>query len=171
MAKKKLDDDLDLGIEKGAGSKKKLIIVVAAVVLLLVAGGAGWFLFGGSSEGDQPQEAAAEEPVEESPPIYHSLAPVFVVNLPPGGRAKMLQVGVDVMARKPELIEFLKHNDPMIRNNLLSLFGTQEGDALRSREGKEQLQKAVLEALNGIVEKQAGPGRVEAVYFTSFVMQ
>ena len=171
MAKKKLDDDLDLGIEKGAGSKKKLIIVVAAVVLLLVAGGAGWFLFGGSSEGDQPQEAAAEEPVEESPPIYHSLAPVFVVNLPPGGRAKMLQVGVDVMARKPELIEFLKHNDPMIRNNLLSLFGTQEGDALRSREGKEQLQKAVLKALNGIVEKQAGPGRVEAVYFTSFVMQ
>ncbi len=175
MAKQKNSDDLDLGIEQEGGSKKKMLILIVVGVVILLGGGlgAGWFLFGGDTGGDGNEEAAAEEAVEEekAPPVYQSLDPAFVVNLPPGGRAKMLQIGVDVMARDPALIEFLKHNDPMIRNHLLNLFGTQDGDVLRSREGKEKLQAEVLKTLNKIVQEQGGPGEVEAVYFTSFVMQ
>jgi len=175
MANKKLDDDLDLGIEKEAGSKKKMIILIVVGVVVLLGGGlgVGWFMLGGeSADWEESVEAeAASAEAEKGPPIYLSLAPAFVVNLPPGGQARMLQLGVDVMARQPELIEFLKHNDPMIRNNLLNLFGTQDSDSLRAREGKEKLQAEVLKALNKIIKGQDGPGEVEAVYFTSFVMQ
>ncbi len=174
MAKEKLDEDLDLGIEKEGGSKKKLIIIIAAALLLLGGGGgAAWFFLSGDDEVTEAVEEEGKGKKEEEPKValYQALDPVFVVNLPPGGSAKMLQVGLQVMVRDPELLDFLKHNDPMLRNNLLTLFGSQQADALRDRSGKEKLQAEVLKSLNELVKKQDGPGEVEAVYFTSFVMQ
>ncbi len=176
MAEEKLDEDLDLGIEKEGGSKKKLIIIIAGAVLLLALIGVGVaFLFSGDegSEGAEAEQPQAEETAEQEklPAIYISLDPVFVVNLPPGGDAKMLQIGVDVMVRNPELVEFVKHNDPMIRHQLLNLFSSQDSARLRKRAGKEKLQSDVLAELRKIVKKEGGPGNIEAVFFTSFVMQ
>ncbi len=174
-----LDDELDLGIEKG-GNKKLIIIIAAAVLLLALIGGGAWFFLSGDeeapAEGEEVAEESAEQTAEEAeaellPPIYHSLKPVFVVNLPPGGDAKMLQIGVDVMLRQPELQEFLKHNDPMVRDRLLTVFGAQDSKTLRSRAGKEKLQGAVQKELEKIVQELGGSGKIESVYFTSFVMQ
>ncbi len=173
MAKKELEQDLDLGIEQEKGSKKKLMLFLVAGVLVLLGGGlgAGWFLFGGDEQG-QVAEDIPEAPTEDKPPaIYQPLDPLFVVNLPPGGDLKMLQIGVQVMVRDPALIEFIQHNDPMIRNTLLNLFGSQDGSALQVRKGKEKLQKDVLKTLNKMVKEQGGSGAIESVYFTAFVMQ
>ncbi|TVO76297.1 flagellar basal body-associated FliL family protein [Sedimenticola selenatireducens] len=173
MAKEKEDEDLDLGAENGGGSKKKLIIIIAGVILLLViGGGAAWFLLGGEDESAEGEGVESEEVVQEQlPAIYYPLNPVFVVNLPPGGKARMLQIGVQVMARDPDLIAFVKNNDPMLRHNLLSLFGNQKDSALRDRKGKEKLQSEVFKTINQILKEQKGPGEIEAVFFTSFVMQ
>ncbi|MCP4994532.1 MAG: flagellar biosynthesis protein FliL [Gammaproteobacteria bacterium] len=177
MADEKLDEELDLGIENNSGSKKKLIILIAVglIVLLGAGGGVAWFMLGGDPqpEGEEAgQEEVAEVEVEEKTPLsYHPLDPQFIVNLPPGGKLKMLQIGVQVATRQPELIDFIKLNDPMIRNALLNLFGSQEGGKLLDRKGKEQLQATVLKSLNKIVKDQGGAGEFEAVYFTSFVMQ
>jgi flagellar FliL protein len=170
VAKKQEDEDLDLGAENSGGSKKKLIIIISGVVLLLAIGlGVGWFFIGGDEE--SMDEMAAEVVEERRPALYHPLNPVFVVNLPPGGKAKMLQIGVQVMARDPALIAFIKHNDPMVRHNLLSLFGNQQDAVLRDRKGKEKLQADVFKTINQILKDQKGPGEIEAVFFTSFVMQ
>ncbi len=182
MAEEKLDEDLDLGDEQQGGSKKKLIIIIAAAVLvLLLGGGAAWFFMSGDeeaateteqSEGEKKESGDSKESAEEAgPALYHSLDPVFVANLPPGSGAKMLQIGVDVMMRKPELLDFIKLNDPMIRHQLLNLFSTQSAKELRKRSGKEKLQAAALETIQNIIKEQDGPGKVEALYFTSFVMQ
>ena len=171
MAEDKLDEDLDLGIEKESGSKKKLIIIIAGVLLLLlVGGGAAWFFLSSDDE-SAPEDGQETVTEEKAPAIYHALEPAFIVNLPPGGRVKMLQVGMQIMARDPETIEFIKHNDPMVRHNLLSLFGAQESAKLKDRSGKEKLQAEVLKVLNEIIKQQSGPGEIEAVFFTDFVMQ
>lgn len=175
MATGKLDEDLDLGIEKGKGSKNKLIVIIAAAALLLFGGGLAvtWFLLDGSDQqvaSDQEQETDAEQQ-PKSPAIYYPLDPLFVVNLPPGSKAKLLQVGIQVMTRQQELVDFVQHNDPMIRHSLLNLLGSQDDDTLLSRKGKEKLQSEVVKSMNKIVRNQGGPGEVEAVYFTSFVMQ
>lgn len=172
MADKKVDENLDLGEEKAQGSKKMIIMIALGGVLLLLAGvGISYFLFAGG--GDEPVEGE-EEVVEEAAPmpaIYHALEPVFVVNLPPGSKAKMLQMGVQVMSRDQTVIDLVKSNDPMVRHTLLNLFGGQESGKLQGREGKEALQIEVLKSLNKIVKEQEGTGEVEAVFFTSFVMQ
>lgn len=164
------DEDLDLGAEHVGFSRKKLIIITVGVVLLLAIGlGVGWLLMDGeeATAQDAPEELVVEE---QLPAIYLPLNPVFVVNLPPGGKARMLQVGVQVMVRDPALVEFLKHNDPMVRHNLLSLFGNQQDAVLRDRKGKEKLQAEVIKMINQILKEHNG-GEIEAVYFTSFVMQ
>ena len=185
MAEEQMEEELDLGEENQGGSKKKLIIIIgAAVLVLLLGGGAAWFFMSGDEEGasesaeteqtdgDKKDSSEGKDSAEEKgPAMYHSMDPVFVANLPPGTGAKMLQVGVDLMMRNPELLEFIKLNDPMIRHQLLNLFSTQDAKALRKRDGKEKLQSEALETIQKIVKEQGGPGKVEAVYFTSFVMQ
>ncbi|OOZ37230.1 flagellar basal body-associated FliL family protein [Solemya velesiana gill symbiont] len=173
MAEKEKSEDLGLGEEQGKGSNTKLIIMIAVGVIVLLAGGLGlgWFLFGGSdgdSQGEQAEEAVEEV---QAPLIYHPVSPEFVVNLPPGGKVKMMQVELQLVTRSQETIDFLKHNDPMVRHNLLDLFGSQDGEKLKSCEAKQQLQSDVMKKLNEIIKEQEGPGEVEAVYFTAFVTQ
>jgi flagellar protein FliL len=179
MAEEELEEDLDLGEEKEGGSKKKLIIIGGAVLLVLILGGAGAWFFLSGDDAAAPETAQTEEDGGEQkdadaakgPAMYHSLAPVFVVNLPPGTGAKMMQVGIDVMVRSPELLEIIKTNDPMVRHQLLNLFSSQDASSLRKRSGKEKLQAEVKAAIQKIVTDQGGSGDIEAVYFTSFVLQ
>lgn len=180
MAEEELEEDLDLGEEKEGGSKKKLIIIGgAALLVLILAGGGAWFFLSGDdatpetaeTEQSEGENKKADEDVEKGPAMYHNLKPLFVVNLPKDSGAKMMQIGVDVMVRSPELLEFIQTNDPMIRHQLLNLFSTQDASSLRKRSGKEKLQEEVKAAIQKIVTDQGGPGEIEAVYFTSFVMQ
>lgn len=170
--KEKQDEDLDLGVENAGGGKKKLIIFIAigVLVLLLGGGGAAWFLMSGDEAPADEQAAVESKPKEQGPALYQELKPVFVVNLPPGGKFKMLQLGIQVMAKEQAAIDFVKQNDPMVRNALLNLFGNQNGDKLMDRAGKEALQAEVLNTINGLADQQGG-GKLDAVYFSSFVMQ
>jgi flagellar FliL protein len=159
--------------KKPARSKKGLIIIAAAVLVL--GGGAGaWFTFMGHPE--EGGEAAAAEVKEKSEPRlpaeYVEMNPPFVVNFEPGAAARFLQVAVQVQTRSHETVELLKHNTPLIRNDLLVLFGNKQVAEVATPEGKEALREAALEAVRHIVRDEGGePKEVEAVLFTSFVMQ
>jgi flagellar FliL protein len=171
MAKSPANEDLDLGEEKSG--KSKLIIIIAVVAVLLIGGGvAAFFLLGGEEEEETAEgekQAAEEVAVEAGPAQYHDMDPAFVINLP--GKPSLLQVGINVRVTSDALVDFLKHNDPMIRHHLLNLLQVVDAKALRDRAAKEALQTQLLDEINRIVKELSGPGEVEALYFTSFVMQ
>ncbi|MEJ1355034.1 MAG: flagellar basal body-associated FliL family protein [Candidatus Sedimenticola sp. (ex Thyasira tokunagai)] len=173
MADKKVDENLDLGEEKESGSKKMIILMAVGGLLLLLTGvGISYFLFAGGEPSAEGGEEAKEEVVEApTPAIYHALKPEFTVNLPPGGKARMMQLNIQVMSRDQSVIDLVAANDPMVRHTLLNIFGSQDSEKLRDRKGKEALQTEILNSLNKIVKEQEGTGEVEAVFFTSFVMQ
>ncbi len=164
-------EDLDLGAEKSG--KGKLIIIIAAAVILLVGGAAAaYFLIFSGDEGESvaaDDESAEEVLVEQGPVQYLALDPAFVVTLP--GKPSLLQVGVSVRFSSEELEGTITHNDPMIRHNLLNLLSTVDAKALKDRAAKEALQKRMLDELNRILKELKAPGKVDALYFTSFVMQ
>ncbi len=181
MNDESLDDELDLGTEKAPVPWKKILIIGFGVLLLIgVAVGTTYFLLAPSDEdksqettqGDEEEKTDVQEE-EKGPALYQDFKPVFVVNLSPDGkgRSKMLQIGIQALTRSEDLIEFLKHNDPMIRHHFLKLFGSRTASDLATREGKEKLQADVLKELQRIIDEQGGTGTVEAVFFTSFVMQ
>jgi len=150
-------------------SRKMLIIVLIAAVVLLAGGGVGAYFAFGSHSGKKTAEVK-KEPV--APPQYIALDPPFVVNFESDQQVRFLQVTVQLMTRDPATVELLKGNDPVIRNDLLLLFGGQKYTVISSREGKESLRQQTLAAVRKIVTTAGGkPEKVEAVYFTSFVMQ
>jgi flagellar FliL protein len=150
-------------------SKKTLIIVMLLAVLLLAGGGVGaWFAF--APHADKKHGAAKQEP--PAPALYVALDPPFVVNFEADQQVRFLQVTAQLMSRDPATIELLKSNDPVVRNDLLMLFGGQKYSVISTREGKEALRTQTLAAVRKIVAAAGGkPEKVEAVYFTSFVMQ
>ena len=150
-------------------SKKTLIIVMVLAVLLLAGGGLGaWFTF--APHGNKKHQAAKLEP--PAPALYVALDPPFVVNFEADQQVRFLQVTAQLMSRDPGTIELLKTNDPVVRNDLLMLFGGQKYSVVSTREGKEALRTQTLAAVRKIVAGAGGkPEKVEAVYFTSFVMQ
>ncbi len=163
--------------EESKSSRLPLILIIVGVVVILVGAVVGTLFFtgviGGSAEPQQQEEGAAEKPAEEkqAPAIYYPLKPEFTVNFQDPRAASYMQLAVQVMTREPKVVEALKTHDPLVRNNLLLLFSQQNAKELRTRQGKEQLRAAVKEELTGILEKHGVDGEVEAVYFTSFVMQ
>lgn len=153
-----------------SGGKKKWLII--AIVLLVVAGGgAGAFMMLGKPATKGATAEAAPKPKLSKQPQYLPLDPNFVVNFRGDQAHHFLQVGVTLMTHDPEGISAAKDANPVIRNALVLLFSNQDDNALMTAVGKRKLQAQALEAVQQVVKKQIGRPGIEAVYFTSFVMQ
>jgi flagellar FliL protein len=149
-------------------SRKGLIIAIAGTVVLAGGGGA-WFAFAGKKEAAGTDQPAA---VVKLPARFVALEPPFVVNFQAGSQARFLQIAVQLMTRDAALAASLEHLTPIIRNDLLLLFGNKQVEEVSSHEGKEALRAATLDAVRKIIAAEGGKGAaLEAVYFTSFVMQ
>jgi flagellar FliL protein len=169
--------------------KKLLIIIIIATVVLLGGGGGGWFFLHKPAEESAEEEGKTaknekgqktekgkkgkkKEAEAKLPAQFVGLDPPFVVNFEPGASARFLQITVQLMTRELHMKEFLEANNPIIRNDLLLLFGNKQVEEVSTQEGKEALRAAALEAIRKIVKDEGGePEAIEAVYFTSFVMQ
>ena len=167
-----------------------MLVIGAAVVLLGGAGGGAWMFLGKKSDEQTAQDGKdsknakdkdkdkdkkkgkKEEAKPKLPAQFVELDPPFVVNFEPGATARFLQVAVQLMTRDAHMVEFLKANTPIIRNDLLLLFGNRHVEEVATNEGKEALRTAALQTVRKIVDSEGGKGEeIEAVYFTSFVMQ
>lgn len=157
------------------------LILVAVVVSVLASGGVAYYLHQQTLvalKGGDKGDAAAETKAKDAPPkppakpaLYVSLDPAFIVNLDSGPEPRFLQVSVDVMGRNAKTLEQVSAHAPQIRSRLLMLMGLQAPAQLSSREGKEALQAAVLEEIKLILLAETGAAEIEAVFFSTFVMQ
>ncbi len=149
--------------------KLKLVIIIA-VVVLLGGGAAFWFLR--PKKVDPAAEAAKAAAAPKAAALHYKFDPAFVVNFGSEGNARYLQITLDAMTRDPKTVEDIKSSEPAIRNDLVMLYSAQQYDVLVSVEGKEKLREQTLEAVRKAVADEGGKAEtVEAVYFTSFVIQ
>lgn len=142
---------------------KKLLLIIIAL-LVVVGGGAGaafWFL--------KPSHPPAAKPL--APPQYIALDPAFVVNLADDGGAKYLQADVQLQTRDADTAAAIALHTPIIRNRLLLLFGQQTSTALTGRNGKESLQAQALAEVKKTLKAQHASNQVDALLFTSIVIQ
>jgi len=162
----------DAAAPEGEAPKKgkgKLILIIALAVVL-VGGGVGGFFFWKSRQAVHAKEEPKEKPM--APLQFAALDPPFVVNFQGTQSERFLQIEVRIASRELETIELLKANEPVLRNDLLMLFGAQDATALANREGKEKLRADALTQVRRIVKESGGkPESVDTVLFTSFVMQ
>ncbi|WP_374580696.1 flagellar basal body-associated protein FliL [Pseudoduganella sp.] len=158
----------------GGGSKKKLIIIMAGVLVLALAGGGGaWFML--KSGGEEHAEEA--KPVKKAkknkpagPPVY---VPVdqFTVNLQPENGEQYLQLAITLQASSLEESEVIKTNMPKLRSRILLLLSSKHASEINTPEGKQQLSKDILEAVNQPFENGGDNQEVSEVLFTAFIIQ
>lgn len=199
MAEEMKDDKLDEAEEQGkAKSKSGLIkIVLIAVGVLALLGvniGVTLLIVGGQSapppvaatpdaaanapapapdaHGAKPDGAKDPAATGDAKTVqYYAFDPAFVVNFQAQDTIRFLQVKVEVMARDPKVIEAVERHMPVIRNNLVVLFSSQDFTTISTRVGKERLRAQTLAEIQKVLKENTGQPGVEAVYFTSFVMQ
>ncbi len=161
------------GATEGEAPPKKgqhKLIIIAVSALVLVGGGVGGFLYWKSSSSKHAEEHKKAEP--KLPAVFVPLDPPFVVNFQTADAVRFLQVEVRLAAKDAETAELLKQNDPIVRNDLLMLFGNQDITQLVARNGKEKLRADSLQTVRNVIKNVGGePAKVDNVYFTSFVMQ
>lgn len=153
-----------------APARKRRALLWGAVALLLLGGGGGglWYTLAAHAAA-KPAVRAAAAPAAA---IYYKFDPAFVVNFGTPGATRYLQIALEAMARDQAVIDIIKNNDPAVRNDLILLFSSQNYDNLVTAAGKEQLRVAALAAIRKVVtEVNPAAKPVEAVYFTSFVIQ
>jgi flagellar FliL protein len=116
---------------------------------------------------------AAEDPPEAAKAIYFEIADPFTINFisQSNQQAHYLQIKVTLMAHDQEIITKAELNLPMIQDALRTLFSRQTFEGVSSVEGRKALQTDSLGRLKTILKEETGKDNLDAVYFTSFVLQ
>lgn len=134
--------------------KKKIIIIVA--VLLIVAG-AGIFIF---------LQPSAEEKVFKS---YYETGDYFITNVKDSEKLlkTTIVLEVDKAGEDEEFYTFLKENNNIIRNNIISILRGKNEQELRA---EDSLQKLAAE-ISASINETLGIDNVKTIYFNEYVLQ
>jgi flagellar FliL protein len=165
------DAQPEVADDKPARRRRSPLLIGAALVVLAALGGGGYFWH---SRHAAPAKAdKAQAPDAAKPEIYLALEPAFVVTFREGDTdaLRYLQVGVTLMAHDQKALDVAREADPVVRDRLVSLFSSQKFDVVTGTAGREKLQADALATVRGIVQKRLGRPGIDALYFTSFVIQ
>ena len=183
------DDKQEEATEAKSGGMMKIILIVNAVIILIgIAVGVTFFLMSGDDEqqastdeevlqeleggeGDAGDEEIKEVSGKKGSPIYIPLNPAFVVNFENQEQVSFLQVDIQVMSYDRAVEDAIKVHMPRVRNELLLLLGGKQYHEINTREGKRALAQEAIAEIKRVLEEAGEPSSVEALYFTSFVMQ
>lgn len=173
MAKKQSALD-PLAAENKFSGKLKLI-VLGVLALLLVIGlsvAATWLVLGKQSDAGDADAVTADaaEPGHKQA-IYQTLEPAFVVNFSDQGRPRYMQVSVALMSRDQAALDALNVHMPVLRNNLVMLFSSQQFATVATPVGKEMLRQQATASVQALAQKETGNLAIEQVLFTNIVVQ
>ena len=122
-----------------------------------------------------PVAAVAEEAKEgEAPKVsYITLSPPFVGNYGLDGTPKLKVYKADVALRVTgdEAAKLVKANEPLIRNQLISLFTQQSAEAMNNVEAKEKLRQEALKQTRQVMSDETGKPVVEDLLFNNLIIQ
>ena len=112
---------------------------------------------------------------EEAPPqaIYYAIPEPFTINFlnQSKQKARYLQIKVSLMAHDQAIIDSAELNLPMLQDSLRTLFSEQSFESVSSLEGRKALQASSLKTIKALLKEETGQDNLDAVYFTSFILQ
>ena len=157
---------------EASGRKKQIALAGGAVLLLAVGIVAGPMVMNMLSPPADDEAAAKVAAPSSGPALYTSLHPPLVVNFNDSqGDAHFMQITMEVMSRDQHVINLVREHVAVIRNALILLYSSAVFDEVATREGKEKMLADGLAEIQQVMADTAGVQGVEAVYFTSLVIQ
>ena len=168
-----LDDEQVEAVDVPVPRKRQIPWVIAIAVALLAAGMGGYLLL---ARHPAATSVATGRPRAGTPKVvgvehYLPLEPAFVVNVHDKDAMRYLQVGITLMSHDTDSLNAARQADPVIRDALLSLFSSQDYADVSDSAGHKKLQAQALAVVRRIVQARLGHPGIDALYFTSFVVQ
>ncbi len=155
-----------------AKPKVSLLNIVLVILMMVIVGMLVWvarLLMHNNHASSVTVVAQQAAPTAE--PSYLPLDPPFIVNFQEQDGLHLLQVGISLMSHDAATIAAAKSANTVIRNDLLLMLSDQNFATLSGEQGKLQLRQHALDVVRKAVPAATGHKEIEAVYFTSFVMQ
>jgi flagellar FliL protein len=164
----------------GGSLVRKVMLAVAAIVLMAVGVFAGPLVMnrvsgdpaGDAADTESAPEQAANSSKPAGPALYQSLLPPLVINIKDeNGSPHFMQMSMEAMAHDQDVVNAIREHTPVIRNNLILLYGNATYESVTTREGKEELLEQGLNEIQSILRPHLDDGEVKALYFTALVVQ
>lgn len=164
------DEQPEVVAEAPAERSSRKPLVIGVLLVLLLGLGAGGYVWQTRSAGHATPGRTTAPEVSKTE-LYLPLDPAFVVNFRDADSLRYLQVGVTLMSHDPEAINVAKAADPVLRDGLVALFSNQDFTIIGDAAGRQKLQEQALATVRKVVQARLGRPGIDALYFTSFVMQ
>ena len=103
--------------------------------------------------------------------FYVKLDPALVVNIEDGDIVRFLQVDTQLQFAAQESQPLIEKHLPAIRHEMVMLLSGQPAAEIKTAAGKEKLRSNALEAVQKVMQENTGNPVVDALYFTTFVIQ
>ncbi len=182
--------------KKSGGIIKYIMFGLGGLTLVGVGLGAGFFVFGSKAADPseeieeiierkmrEAEEAAAAEAAanaspekKEAPEVknflttYYEFSGTFTTNLRES--RKFLQVGIGVSTQYDDAVMAnVETHQLALRSEILGTMSEFSEEAVEGKSGRDELAKAIKDALNAELEELEGFGGIEYVHFTSFMLQ
>ena len=154
------------GAFKGLFSKLKIPLIIFLVLVLAVIA-IYWFVLRPNQEatGDESNEVT-EQKLDEPPPFGN----VFFIRdliINPAGARRIFMVSVALEYFDEEKAAVLQEREPLLRDNLITLFSSQPQNVLTDIKYRRALRARVKK----IMDYQLGEGVVTRVFFEKWVFQ
>ena len=154
--------------------KSRLLKILLPLALLLGAAGGGAWYFLQDHQAPPPGKAGAAKAakaVPAKPPVFVALEP-FTVNLQHDEAApQYLQVGLALKVADLTIVEAVKLHTPEIRNRILLLLSGKSARDISTVAGKQALSTELAREIGQPLAGSVPAAAINAVLFTSFVIQ
>ncbi len=171
---------------------KKLILILALLILVGAGAGAGVYFSGilgpsheegaepakdlpklvakGSKAADPEADKASSGEASKYESSYFQIEKEFTSNLKDSSH--LIQIGLAVSTPYDEkVIEHLKAHELAVRSAVLMTLTDTDEELIFTPQGKQDLQKRLVKAINAVLKEKEGFGGVGNVYFTNFIVQ
>lgn len=111
---------------------------------------------------------------EEAPSVfYHEMSEPFTINFARQSQdeARYLQIKVAIKTTDPSVYQGIQTHQPLIEDQLRSLFADQDMETVSTLEGRKSLQQESESVVKSILETELDNNDIDAVYFTGFIWQ
>ena len=103
---------------------------------------------------------------------YYTLDPEFITNfITTGPTLGYVRVKVDIMVDNAADIELLKKHDPLLRDAINTLLGSQTLEEVKSQEGREKIRLKCKAKVEELLTKEEGRKVIRDLLFTNFLYQ
>lgn len=105
--------------------------------------------------------------------VYYGFDPDIVTNYVTSGQKSLgyVRVTMELMIKDEKFLPIVEHHEPMILNAIVSVFGKESEDAVKSLTGREEIRLKILNNLNELLSKETGAAVVQDVLFTKYLYQ